>query len=478
MDEQNNTPKRPASSRRRKRTQMEIFKEAYLPAIIAGIAVLLVIIFIIGSISRSIQKRKLEQQAIAKESIAAQMELSKLTKESEQLILEADALAEQYDIDGAIEKIQSFKGDINKFPALSDKLKSLEDQKSNMVVWDDPAKVVNLSFHSLIADPSRAFSDPVYGMSYNRNFVTIAEFEKILQDLYDNGYILVSIDDIVETTTLDSGETVYRTKSISLPADKKPLMITQNQANYYTYMTDGDGDKRPDKDGAGFASRLVINSEGKLKCEYINADGKTIIGDYDIVPILDTFIEEHPDFSYQGARAIISVSGYDGLFGYRTHTEAKNTFGQEVYDKEVAEAKKIAEALTDSGYDIACYTYGNDSYADFDATRIRADLSGWTSEVEPILGKLDTFVFAQNGDISTSSAYTGEKYDILHDAGFRYFVGYCTEGTPWATVTNEYVHQGRIMVTGATLSYNASWFQGMFNTTGLLDTTRGTVPNY
>ncbi len=477
MDEQNYTSPRTTGLRRRKRTQIEVFKEAYLPAIIAGIAVLLIIIFIIGSISRSIQQRKLEQQAIAKESLAAQMELSKLNEESEQLIMEADALAEQYDIDGAIAKINSFQGDVKRFPALTEKLNALENMKSQMVVWDDPSKVINLSFQTLIADPGRAFSNQVYGTSYNRNFITTTEFEKILQNLYDNGYILVDMDDIVEETTLESGETAYRAKSIYLPADKKPFMITQNQANYYTYMIDGDADKLPDKNGAGFASRLVINSEGKLKCEYVDASGKTIIGDYDIVPILENFISNNPDFAYRNARAIISVSGYDGLFGYRTNTAAKTTFGQETYDKEVAEAKKIATALRDNGYTIACYTYGNESYADFDATRIRADLSGWTSEVVPILGEIDTFVFAQNGDISTSSVYTGEKYEILSEAGFRYFIGYCTEGTPWATVADEYVHQGRILVTGSTIAHNSSWFQGMFNTTGLLDSTRGTVPN-
>ena len=477
MDEQNITPQRPANLRRRKRSQMEIFKEAYLPAIIAGVAVLLILIFIIGSISRSIQKRKLEQQAIAKESIAAQSELSKLSKEAEQLIVQADALAEQYDIDGAIAKINSFSDDINKFPVLTEKLNELETLKSQMVLWDDPGKIINLSFQTLIADPSRAFSNAVYGTSYNRNFITTGEFEKILQDLYDNGYILVGMDDIVEAINLDTGETIYQAKSLYLPANKKPFMITQNQANYYTYMVDGDGDKLPDKDGAGFASRLVINSEGKVKCEYVDATGKIIIGDYDIVPILDSFIAAHPDFSYHNARAVISVSGYDGLFGYRTNAAAKNTFGEDTYNKEVAAAKKIAKALRDSGYDIACYTYGNENYAEFDATRIRTDLSGWTSEVAPILGDVDTFVFAQNGDISESGVYSGEKYEILHEAGFRYFIGYCTEGTPWATVTNEYVHQGRIQVTGSTLSYNSTWFQEMFNTTGLLDTTRGTVPN-
>ena len=43
-------------------------------------------------------------------------------------------------------------------------------------------------------------------------------------------------------------------------------------------------------------------------------------GQIDFVPILEDFIAEHPDFSYQGARAILAVTGHEGVFGYRCNT--------------------------------------------------------------------------------------------------------------------------------------------------------------
>ena len=43
------------SSRRRKRTKLQIFKEAYLPTIILAVTIVLVLVFIIGG---SINRRK------------------------------------------------------------------------------------------------------------------------------------------------------------------------------------------------------------------------------------------------------------------------------------------------------------------------------------------------------------------------------------------------------------------------------------
>ena len=42
------------------------------------------------------------------------------------------------------------------------------------------------------------------------------------------------------------------------------------------------------------------------------------IGDYDVVPRMDSFIREHPDFSYHNARGTVALTGYNGVFGYRT----------------------------------------------------------------------------------------------------------------------------------------------------------------
>ena len=37
-----------------------------------------------------------------------------------------------------------------------------------------------------------------------------------------------------------------------------------------------------------------------------------------MVPLIDTFVKEHPDFSYHGRKGILAMTGYDGVLGYRT----------------------------------------------------------------------------------------------------------------------------------------------------------------
>ena len=59
MDDPRNTEKRPVNPRRKQRSQAQIFKEAYLPALIAGVALLLIVIYIIGSIVRGVQRNKI-----------------------------------------------------------------------------------------------------------------------------------------------------------------------------------------------------------------------------------------------------------------------------------------------------------------------------------------------------------------------------------------------------------------------------------
>mgnify|MGYP000718429092 FL=1 len=34
-----------------------------------------------------------------------------------------------------------------------------------------------------------------------------------------------------------------------------------------------------------------------------------------MVPLIDRFVEEHPDFSYRGAKGIVALTGYNGILG-------------------------------------------------------------------------------------------------------------------------------------------------------------------
>jgi len=475
MDYYNEQPQEP-QSRRRPKTKQEVFKEKYLPLIIAGAAGLMILVLVIGAIGRSVERNRRNKQLQEEVNQSQSEELTRLQQESYQLMSKAAVLAGAYDYDGAIATLDSFSGDIADFPQVAAKRDEYVLLKSQLVAWDDPSQIVSLTFQMLIADPQRAFNDDLFSYSFTRNFLTTAEFSTVLERLYSNGYILIRPEDYIETVQGENGIT-YRAKTMYLPEGKKPLLLTQTNVNYHTYLTDGDGDKLPDKGGCGFASKLILDENGELTNEYIDANGETHIGPYDMVPILNEFVEQHPDFSFRGAKAIIAVTGYDGLFGYRTNPDAKGVFGADGYAEQVEMAGTIAQALRDDGYVLACYTYENESYETFTPIQIKADINGWLGEVVPILGQIDIFVFAQNGDIAKANTpYSGDKYNTLKDAGFGIFYGFTQDGAQWFMDSTDYIRHSRLTLSPNTLKHYSVWFEGIMKTDGILDPSRTNVP--
>lgn len=463
MDEQN-VGKRPVNPRRRKRTKLQIIKEDYLPVVIIGISLILILIFIIGSIVRAVQRKQYQNALSAQSSIAAQQEQERLEAEASALLTEAAALAKHFDYDGAIAVLDRFSGDMYAFEELSNRYAEYAKAASSLVLWDDPGKVVSLSFQPLIADAARAFSDQTYGTSYSNNYITVDEFTKLLLQLYENGYILIRHSDI---QVQDGAMKLY------LPAGKKPLIITETHVNYNTYMIDGDGDKLPDKDGDGFASKLILDENGNLTCEMVDSSGSTVTGAYDIVPILESFIETHPDFSYKGAKAILALTGYDGLFGYRTSNKAMDYFGKANHDQQVEAVTKVIAAVKAAGYELACYSYENEPYGDYTADQIKAEMELWKAEVTPLLGDVSLFVFCRNSDIAEpGTAYSGSKFEVLRSYGFTDYIGFSKDGKLWYNAYEGYSRMGRILVTGSNLQAHADWFEGIFDPYAIKDKAR------
>ena len=468
MDEQQQTPQRPVNPRRRRRTRMQIIKEDYLPVAIGGLAILLVLVFIIGGIVRGVQGARYRKQLAQQEALAAQQAQEALDNEAYQIYTDAQLMGSQFDYQGALELIGSFSGNIHDYPELAELRDAYAAAQDELVVWSDPTDILSLSFQVLIADPERAFVNAAYGNSYNRNFITTGEFQRILQQLYENGYILVSLDDFTNGTEV---------LPLYLPEGKKPLLLTQTNVNYYTYMVDGDGDKLPDSQGAGFASRLILDENGNITCEMVDAQGQTVTGPFDMVPILESFIETHQDFSYRGARAVLAVTGYDGIFGYRTSPAALEYFGEDYYHNEVAEAEAVVSELRRLGYELACYTYENEPYGSYSAAQISDELVKWDDEVTPILGQTDIFVFSRNSDLGQPAvAYDDERFDLIYSYGYTRYLGFCNANEGWSFCDGAYFRQGRILVTGSALAHHSLWFEGIFDAAAILDPERGEVP--
>ena len=457
-----------APRRRRRKSKAQIFKEVYLPPIIVCISMILVITFLIGSVSNAIQLKKIENE---KEQIQLNESLSaaaQAEQENQRILEQAEKMAAQYNYEDAITLLDSV-GDLTEHQDLQAKRSEYVNAMSSLMEYNNPHDIPNLSFHVLIHDMAKAKTNEQYGGNYNKNFVTTSEFTKILENLYRNGYVLVDFESFVGAKTDINGNAQFEAVPIYLPADKKPVMITETMVNYFNYMID------PNEDGnidyTGFAHKLVLDGNGDIKAEYMDANGQTSVGNYDLVPILEDFIEAHPDFSYRGARAILAVTGHEGVFGYRINSAVVANKGNDYWEQEIAGAKEITNALREKGYTIACYTYKNDTYANFSVAQISADLSSWSTQIASVIGNVDTFVFAKMSNISD---YNGAAFQTMYQSGFRYFIS--NGDAPMTQVNPTYVRQNRLMVTGETMQHYSSRFTGLFDCAAILEVNiRGNV---
>ena len=470
-------PLDPRYIRRKKREKKRIFKEVYLPAIIAGAALFLILSFIVGSVSNALTVKANKDSAAKVEAQQQANAAGAAEQEFKRLIAEAESMVVGYDYDGAIQLLESYNSSNDKFTQqVTAKKAELVNEQNQLVEVKDVSTIPNLSFHVLMADASRACNKEVSGAElsglYNKNFVSVEEFTRILNQLYASNYVLVDFDSFISSVPGVDGNNSFFSKSIYLPQGKKPVMITETMVNYFEYMVDPDKDGTPDAKGHGFANKLVLDDNGEIKASYVDANGQTLVGNYDLVPVLEAFIQEHPDFSYQGARAILAVTGTEGVFGYRTNTSYVARFGQSFYDNEVVEAKKIVEALREKGYTIASYTYSNQAYRGMNTLQIQAEVRNWTNQITPVIGEVDTMVFARASDIE---AYSGTTFNVLYNSGIRFFLN--SGSSPRVDVNTTFVRQTRLMVTGESMAWYSSQFSNYFDCNVVLDlASRGSTP--
>ena len=311
------------------------------------------------------------------------------------------------------------------------------------------------------------------GRTYNQMMTTVSEFKKMIQSMYEKGYVLVSPHDMAVVN--DDG-TMSRGK-IMLPEGKIPFVLSEDDVSYYHYMDDD-----------GFATKLVIDDNGDIKCEYKKADGTVVTGDYDVVPILDSFIKQHPDFSYHGRKGILAMTGYNGVLGYRTdgaYKTKKNLQDDQKaflkanpdfdYDKEVKQAKKVAKAMKKDGWEFASHTWGHRNATSSTAAELKTDNKKWEKYVAPILGKTDMIIFAFGADIGDWEGYTSDnaKYEYYKSRGYRYFCN-VDSSQYFVQITSEYFRQGRRNLDGYRMYYNPDMLSDLFDVSEVWDSSRPT----
>lgn len=388
-----------------------------------------------------------------------------------QVLAQAQAYATQYDYDSAISLLQS-DAEYSTNEQLQQAAATYQQTKDACVAWT-PEQVTHIFYHSLIVDPSKAFDGDYKQDGYNQVMTTMQEFNQITQTMYERGYVMVSIYDIakVDENGVMTAQTIY------LPEGKTPFVLSQDDACYYH-----------SQDGDGIATKLVVDEEGKVRNEYVEDDGSVSVGDYDVVPLIDRFVEAHPDFSYHGAKGIVALTGYDGILGYRTdisyQTRPDDLDDDKVawldahpdfnLDTERAGAKAVADAMKAEGWVFASHTWGHKNMSTVSMERLETDTQNFKENVDPLIGGTDIIIFAFGADINSGGDYTGdEKFEYLKSQGYNY---YCNVDSSkyFVQVRDNYFRMGRRNVDGYRMYYNPDLLSDLFDAASVFDSARPT----
>ena len=475
--------RRPQRRERRRVSPLQQFLYRYFPSIcLVGLSIICVsmVIFTIQTISNTVRPQAEDPAQLNSSPTDSTDTTDTFTQEQIAALLDKAAfIAAGYDYTGAISLLQTCPG-YESNADITSRITEYTALDETLVPYADLDSVTHIFFHSLIADPARAFDGDDDTKGYNLYMVTIQEFEAILQQMYDRGFVLVSPYDIAYESVDAAGNSSFIYGTIRLPEGKTPFLMSQDDVNYYSYMIGtGTGvNETPifaDKNGDGFASRIVIGEDGFPTCEYVDEYGNVTTGDYDLVPVLEKFIQEHPDFSYHGARAILGMTGYEGVFGYRTKPSYETALGSERYQQEVEAAKAVAECLKEHGWILASHSYGHPAYGNLTPERVEADSDKWEATCEYIIGETDILLYPHGSDIGSYKPYTMDngKFAALYEDGYRYFFN-VDSVIAWTQVGDNYFRGSRRNIDGYRMFHHPEKLSDLFDVPSVFDPARPT----
>ncbi|MCI9594701.1 MAG: polysaccharide deacetylase [Lachnospiraceae bacterium] len=345
------------------------------------------------------------------------------------LLFLAERLALGYDYDKAIELLQTSE-EFSASPEVLQAIETYEIAKASLVEYDIK-KITHVFFHSLVMDNARAFDGDDDSKGYNQVMTTSNEFLKILEEMYSRGYVLVRLHDMAHEETDENGNVRMVKGKIMLPEGKKAFVMSQDDVCYYPYMSDD-----------GFAKRIIVGEDGKPTCVMEQEDGTEITGSFDLIPLLEDFIQLHPDFSYRGARAVIAFTGYEGILGYRTAASYQEKNPN--YEADRQQAALVAQCLRDNGWELASHSWGHRYLGQIEYDKFVTDTDKWEAEVESLIGPTDIILFPFGDDIGDWHGYASDndRFNYLYSVGFRYFCNVDSKDY-WVQLGDTYLRQGR-----------------------------------
>ncbi len=302
-----------------------------------------------------------------------------LGKFKQKLLLLSHAYEREGDIEQAlsilVENSRYYSTDEN----VTSTIKRLKNILSDRELVDYNGEVFSLAFKPLLAFPEYALTSKNPNANIlDREYITPREFRSILSELYDNGYVLV-----------DSN---YLSSDRRLPEGKRPIILIFDNVCYgndYKCQID----------------RLIINNDGEI-ATYTGKKSirDRISTDNEFVPIMENFIHNNPDFSFRSARGIITLSGENGILGYKTQHSNAN------YKYEVKKVSAIVSKLKRLGWEFGSCGYSNLDMTISSPMDYAKNLFSFENEVASIVGKTSCY-FCPNGNIDKQSENFSQAQD-------------------------------------------------------------------
>ncbi|MED2753727.1 polysaccharide deacetylase family protein [Bacillus thuringiensis] len=303
--------------------------------------------------------------------------------------------------------------------------------------------IEHLFFHPLIAYPKRAFRNDYQQNNMDDWFVTITEFNKILQSLYDKQFILININDIYEKE-IRNGKTFIRKKNLYLPKGKKPLVLSIDDVNYYNYMKN-----------YGVINRIILDKKGNVAALSTNNNGENILSyNNDIIPLLDMFVKKHPDFSLNGAKGMLNVTGFNGLLGYKINQSMR----------ERNTAIRVIKRLKETGWYFASHSYGHPNHQNIHPSALQKDIEKWEKEIRPLVGPTQVYVYPYGSTLTMND----EKLQMLLQKNFYIFLGVGKES--YEVIYSKAVFIDRRHADGIGLRHQRKRFLDLYDAQLILDT--------
>lgn len=332
------------------------------------------------------------------------------------------------------------------------KLTQLADLTSEFVPddltrWTEIDLVEILTIRPLIIDEQEAFDNDEYAPAANDVMMTAKEFKDMINQLYLNDFVLI------DAFRLYGENGSYN--EFMVPAGKKPLVLVFDSMNYYVTRRE-----------TGNAWNLVLDNDGNVCAEYPAQNGDMIVDrEAEAIGILDVFVEQNPDFSYDGAKGVISLTGYECIFGYTVNeeqAEIRNSalvehgysqidFSQSELASQTGQATSVINRLKETGWLFASSTYGNINLRDSSLDTLRQDTEKWLSQIGSLTGEVELLNYPLGAFLSGSD----QKLEYLVGSGFYFLAGQGT--TPYRIYQAGYLYADRLPINGFTLRQSGQY---------------------